>query len=55
MCKITIPGVRIGDSLISPASSDRNLVEMFDTDMAIRTQITPYAMQCNKLSQQVEL
>ena len=55
MSKITIPGVRIGDSLISPASSDRNLVGMFDTDMAIKTQITPYAMQCNKLSHQVDV
>ena len=45
MSKITIPGVRIGDSMISPASSVRNLGGMFDTEMSMslepksRTQI----------------
>ena len=39
MSKITIPGVRISDSLLSPASSVRNLVGMFDTEMSMRSQI----------------
>ena len=53
MSKITIPGVRIGDSLISPASSVRNLGGMFDTDMFMRTQInTP--CNCSTLSHQVD-
>ena len=39
MSKKTIPGVRIGVSLISPASSVRNLGGMFDTEMSMRTRI----------------
>ena len=37
MSKITMPSVRIGDSLISPASSVRNVGGMFDTDMSMIT------------------
>ena len=40
MSKIIIPGVRIVDSLISPASSVRNLGGMFDTEMSMRIQIS---------------
>ena len=38
MSKIPIPGVLIGDSLISSASSVRNLGGLFDTEMFMRTQ-----------------
>ena len=39
LAKVTIPGVRIGDSLISSVSSVRNLGGMFDTEMSMRTQV----------------
>ena len=50
MSKITIPGVQIGDLLISPASSVHNLGGMFDTEMSMRNQIANVKRLFTRLS-----